>query len=45
MIAEGREYMFFAPYLVVIPGVMLLIASLSIYLLGDGIGDLFAPDA
>ena len=45
MIAEGREYILFAPYLVVIPGVMLLIASLSIYLLGDGIGDLFAPDA
>jgi peptide/nickel transport system permease protein len=44
MIAEGRDYMFFLPYLMVIPGVVIFIAQIAIYLLGDGIGDLFAPD-
>lgn len=44
MIAEGRDYMFFLPYLMVIPGVVIFVAQISIYLLGDGIADLFAPD-
>jgi peptide/nickel transport system permease protein len=44
MIAEGRDYMFFLPYLMVIPGVVIFIAEIAIYLLGDGIADLFAPD-
>jgi peptide/nickel transport system permease protein len=44
MIAEGREYMFFLPYLMVIPGVVIFVAEVAIYLLGDGIADLFAPD-
>jgi peptide/nickel transport system permease protein len=44
MIAEGREYMFFLPYLMVIPGVVIFVAQIAIYLVGDGISDLFAPD-
>jgi len=44
MIAEGREYMFFLPYLMVIPGSVIFVAEIAIFLLGDGIGDLFAPD-
>ena len=44
MIAEGREYMFFLPYLMVIPGVVIFVAQIAVYLLGDGIADLFAPD-
>jgi peptide/nickel transport system permease protein len=44
MIAEGREYMFFLPYLMLIPGVVIFLAEIAIYLVGDGISDLFAPD-
>jgi len=44
MIAEGRDYMFFLPYLMVIPGLVIFIAEIAIYLLGDGIGDVFASD-
>jgi len=44
MIAEGRDYMFFLPYLMAIPGFVIFLAQVAIYLLGDGIGDLFAPD-
>ena len=44
MIAEGRDYMFFLPYLMVIPGVVIFLAEIAIFLVGDGIGDLFSPD-
>lgn len=44
MIAEGRDYMFFLPYLMLIPGFVIFLAEIAIYLVGDGISDLFAPD-
>lgn len=44
MIAEGRDYMFFLPYLMVIPGIVIFIAEVAIFLIGDGVGDVFAPD-
>jgi peptide/nickel transport system permease protein len=44
MIAEGRDYMFFLPYLMVIPGLVIFLAEIAIYLVGDGVGDVFAPD-
>ena len=44
MIAEGRDYMFFLPYLMVIPGVVIFLAEIAIFLVGDGIADLFSPD-
>ena len=37
MIAEGKEYMFFSPWVIVIPGVALVILVLGINLLGDGL--------
>jgi len=43
MIAEGKEHIFFRPWLVLIPGVALFILVLGINLLGDGIRDVTVP--
>jgi len=40
MIAEGKDYMFFSPWVILIPGVALLVLVLGINLLGDGLRDL-----
>ena len=39
MIAEGKDYMFFKPWVIVIPGVTLAVLVLGINLLGDGLRD------
>ncbi len=44
MIAEGKNFMFFDPWLVGIPGTALFILILGINLLGDGIRDVSAPE-
>lgn len=44
MIAEGKPYMFFSPWVIAIPGVALMVLVLAINLLGDGIRDLILPD-
>ena len=44
MIAEGKNYMLFDPWLVGIPGTALFVLILSINLLGDGIRDVTAPE-
>ena len=44
MIAEGKAFMFFKPYLVTIPGAALFLLVLAINLLGDGIRDVTAPE-
>jgi peptide/nickel transport system permease protein len=44
MIAEARDYMFFQPWVIVIPGFALLFFVLGINLLGDGLRDLLAPE-
>lgn len=44
MIAEGKQYMFFSPWVIAIPGVALLILVLAINLVGDGIRDATAPE-
>jgi peptide/nickel transport system permease protein len=44
MVAEGKEYMFFSPWVITIPGVALFILVLAINLLGDGVRDLTAPE-
>lgn len=44
MISEGREFMFFKPWLITIPGVALFLLVLSINLLGDGLRDVTAPE-
>ena len=40
MIAEGKDYMFFDPWVITIPGVALFVLVLGINLLGDGLRDL-----
>jgi len=44
MIAEGRSYMFFKPFLIVLPGLALLVLIIAINMLGDGIRDVTAPE-
>jgi peptide/nickel transport system permease protein len=41
MIAEARDYMFFTPWVIVIPGIALFVLVLGINLLGDGLRDSF----
>ena len=45
MIAEARDYMFFQAWVIVIPGLALLVFVLGINLLGDGLRDLLAPES
>ena len=45
MIAEGKNYIFFKPWLVGIPGAFLFLLILAVNLLGDGIRDVTAPEA
>ena len=44
MISEAKPFLFFSPWLITIPGSLLLALVLSINLLGDGIRDLTAPE-
>lgn len=41
MIAEAKDYMFFSPWVITIPGVCLFVLVLGINLLGDGLRDMF----
>ena len=40
MIAEGKDYMFFSPWVIMVPGVTLFMLVLGINLLGDGLRDM-----
>ncbi|HZS84316.1 MAG TPA: ABC transporter permease [Stellaceae bacterium] len=44
MVAEGKEYMFFSPWVIAIPGLALFTLVLAINLVGDGLRDLAAPE-
>jgi peptide/nickel transport system permease protein len=44
MISEGKEFIFFNPFLVVIPGVALFILVLGMNLFGDGLRDVTSPE-
>jgi peptide/nickel transport system permease protein len=41
MIAEAKDYMFFSPWVIMIPGIALFVLVLGINLLGDGLRDQF----
>jgi peptide/nickel transport system permease protein len=41
MIAEAKDYMFFSPWVIMVPGVALFVLVLGINLLGDGLRDMF----
>ena len=43
MLAEGKEYMMYAPYLVLFPGLAITATALSLNLLGDGLRDALDP--
>ncbi len=44
MIAEGKDYLFFEPWLIMIPGAALFFLVMCINLLGDGLRDISAPE-
>lgn len=44
MISEGKDYLFFDPWLIMIPGFALFVLVLAINLLGDGLRDILAPE-
>ncbi len=44
MIAEGKNFIFFQPWLIAIPGTALFMLILAINLLGDGLRDVNAPE-
>ena len=43
MIAEGKQYMMFSPWVIAIPGIALLVLVLAINLVGDGLRDWITP--
>ena len=45
MINEGRDAMFFRPWLVILPGMVLFTLVIAVNLMGDGIRDVTAPDS
>jgi peptide/nickel transport system permease protein len=44
MIAEGKQYMFFSPWVIGVPAVALVFLVLAINLVGDGVRDVTAPE-
>jgi peptide/nickel transport system permease protein len=40
MIAEAKDYMFFSPWVIMVPGISLFVLVLGINLMGDGLRDL-----
>lgn len=44
MIAEGKQYMFFSPWVIGVPATALIVLVLAINLLGDGLRDVTAPE-
>ncbi len=44
MVSEGKDFLFFEPWLITIPGVALFLLVLAINLVGDGIRDVTAPE-
>ncbi|MCB1468285.1 MAG: ABC transporter permease [Rhizobiaceae bacterium] len=45
MIAEGKQYILFSPYLITLPGIAMMLLVLAVNLLGDGIRDVTDPEA
>lgn len=44
MISEGKQYMFFSPWVIAIPATALVFLVLAINLVGDGLRDVTAPE-
>src|SRR5205814_8374701 len=43
IMAEGRQYMVEAPWIITIPGIALMITVMGLNLLGEGLRDVLAP--
>lgn len=43
MLSEGREFMRYSPYVTIFPGIAIILTSLSLNLLGDGLRDALDP--
>jgi peptide/nickel transport system permease protein len=43
LVSEGRSFMFFKPYLIVLPGALIILLVIAINALGDGLRDLASP--
>jgi len=43
MLSEGKEYMLYAPHMVIFPGAAIALTALSINLMGDGLRDALDP--
>lgn len=43
MLSEGKDYMLYAPHLVIFPGMAIVLTALSINLMGDGLRDALDP--
>lgn len=43
MISEGREYIAKAPWVVIVPGISLMLTVLAVNFLGDGLNDILNP--
>ena len=44
MVSEGRDFMFFKPYLITIPGLAIFVLVIAINMMGDGVRDITAPE-
>ena len=44
MIAEAKDYMFFSPWIIMVPGIALFVLVMGINLLGDGLRDLLGAE-
>jgi len=43
MLASARDYMMNSPYLIIFPGLAIVLSALSLNLLGDGLRDALDP--
>ena len=43
MISEGKEYMQYAPWISISPGLAIAISALAFNMLGDGLRDMLDP--
>ena len=43
MLAEGKSYMVSHPYLVILPGIAIVISVMALNLIGDGLRDALDP--
>ena len=44
LVSEGRNFMFFKPFLITLPGLAIFFLVMAINLMGDGIRDITAPE-